>query len=271
MKLLYKYSQKGDSAANEDICGVAANSAWVMDGATDVFQSHIFEQENEVSWYMSLLNLQLKDVSYKNPFAEPKNALVSAVLTLYSSLRQQYDIETVPDYLLPTFAVAMITIESNTMHFLSLGDCSISYIHGGEVHSVIDTRIQRFSAENREKAKKHLSKTGDKNVPLTLYREIRSKANAPDGYPIGTVSGAGISNALIGEASLHLGDRILLYSDGILDYVNSSCSNLSNMFSVPGIEDEIRKMECFFNSSQEYLSRPRPKRRDDCTVLLVEV
>ena len=56
MKVLLSFSQKGDGAVNEDVCGFTEDSAWVIDGATDVFNINALGKENEVNWYVNELN-----------------------------------------------------------------------------------------------------------------------------------------------------------------------------------------------------------------------
>lgn len=273
MKVLYEFSRKGDGQANEDICGNCGSVAWVIDGATDVFQKGTFCTKHEVAWYVDQLNEQIiADCSRKSTLAINPNVLIeNATLTLYERLQNDYDLHNVEDYMLPTFAVAMFCLKNNTLCYYMLGDCSISYMHNGEIVSLRDKRIEKFSKNNRKKLKQYLDKTNSRNAPLSLYQETRTKANTGDGYPIGMISGRGLSQGIMGEVNLSKGDKILIYSDGFLDYMNNNEFALSRFFECDKIEDEIAKMHEFLNDSDEYANRPRPKKIDDSTLMLLEV
>ena len=273
MKVLYKFSRKGDGLANEDICGNCNQFAWVIDGATDVFQKGTFYTEDEVAWYVRQLNEQITSVcsTQVTQASDPKALIKRATLALYEHLQNDYDLNNVQDYMLPTFALAMFCLKGKTMCYYLLGDCTISYMHNGKILSLRDKRIEKFSKDNRKKLKEYLHKTNSTNVPLSLYQETRMKANTEGGYPIGMVSGRGIGKGITGEVSLTKGDKILIYSDGFLDYINNNEFALNGLFDCEKIEEEISRMYEFLNDSNEYANRPRPKKIDDSTLMLLEV
>ena len=69
------------------------------------------------------------------------------------------------------------------------------------------------------------------------------KANAENGYPIGMITGRGLEQGITGEVSLSDGDRILIYSDGFLDYMNYDTSALGRFFNQREIEYELQSIK----------------------------
>ena len=60
MKNIYSFCKKGDNLKNEDVFGYCDNYAWVIDGATDVFERKILGIEHDVAWYVNKLTDELK-------------------------------------------------------------------------------------------------------------------------------------------------------------------------------------------------------------------
>lgn len=269
MKLQYIFSRKGDSKANEDICGYANHLAWVIDGATDVFQHKTFGKENEVYWYVNKLQNKLMHNNIQN--MEPFEILTLFVKQLYEELSQTYNLKSVSSYILPTFAVAMIAVKNNTLSYYVIGDCSIAYLHNNSIHYIKDERIEKFSLFNKNKIKTYMNNLNESCPPLTLFQETRRKANSREGYPIGTIDGKGLKNGITGKIKLDKNDKIIIYSDGFTDFISKKPEVILNLFDKRTIEAEIEKMYGFLRDQQEYLANPRAKKIDDCSILLLEV
>ena len=224
-----------------------------------------------MNWYVGQLQQELLQTCAASNSDDLKQLLEEAVGALYRHLMDKYDLSDVKDYMLPTYAVAMIAVENNKMKYYVLGDCSISYTHEGKMNSIRDERIKDFSADNRKKLKSFIQKTNSTDVPLSLYQETRMKANAENGYPIGMVTGKGLGQGIMGEIDLSHGDRVLIYSDGFLDYMNHDTLSLERFFNPQEIESEITSMYEYLGDTGEYKEKPRPKKMDDSTLLLLEV
>ena len=55
MRVVCKYTEKGDGIENEDAVGFADNAFWVIDGATDLFKKKIFGTVDDVAFYVRML------------------------------------------------------------------------------------------------------------------------------------------------------------------------------------------------------------------------
>ena len=272
MKVLFSFNQKGDGVVNEDVCGFTKDAAWVIDGATDVFNTNDIDKKHEVHWYVNELNkLLFHNFSCEETDGISDN-LQKSVRELYQQLILIPKLSEVPVYKLPTFTIALIRIGANNiMHYYILGDSSIVYTHGEQFHLLADTRVSVFSRINRQKLKKHQNNSANVTPPLSLFQETRMKANAIDGYPIGTIDGEGLNFGISGTICLSQGDRIILYSDGFKDYLSENKGAIQNFFTEDAINNEITKMYEYLRNTEEFRKKPRPKLIDDATLLLIEI
>ncbi len=270
MRVIYQFSKKGDGKTNEDILGTEKRYAWVLDGATDVFDNNTFNVESEVSWYMNMLQQTLISYCKRTNNRDLCQVISESVGELYDKLSIKYSLDNVPSYVTPTFAVAMIAVFNCSLYYYVLGDCSVAYYHNGAIHIVNDKRIKEHSQSNRSLIKEYMAKHNYESTPVELFRSTRSKANAADGYPIGTISGEGLNQGLTGMINLHHRDRVLVYSDGILDYLRNNPQIISAFFE-DDIDQEIKNLYSFLGDDREYYASPRPKKKDDVSIILVEV
>lgn len=272
MKIIFNYCEKGDGKINEDVVGSIGNCFWVIDGATDVFFKHHLQKENEVYWYVQELDKYLKTKYLEDRSLEFN--LKNAVDLLYKNIASNIPSD-VPEYELPTFAIAMIkaeqALDSTKVSYYILGDCSISCIYNNKITTITDRRITEFAKLNREKLKANsLDPRTDKKAQ-DIYRETRKNANQKNGYPIGSVRGAGIKKGKQGEFFLSKGDKILILSDGFHDYLTSNPSCMKDFLNEQKINKAINEMNSFLQDEKEYKKTMRPKLIDDRSALLLKV
>lgn len=270
MRVLYEYCEKGESSVNEDIYGVCGSYAWVIDGATDVFKAQSLFPQNEVSQYVTLLNKKLIQLSGDMAPAHEALLLDKAITDLYAELNSSHSLDLVPEFILPTFAIAIISQCGNTVSYFILGDCFFSTLSPLGTLLYTDKRIAKFSKENRRMIKEHY-KTHRSPIAVERFQAVRAMANSSDGYPIGSVRGTGIKSAITGTIELVKNKRILLCSDGFLDYFKQNCLRNRNFFYEETIESEIIKAELFAKNEALFENNPRPKKLDDRTLLLLEM
>lgn len=268
IKILYENCIQGEAAYNEDSYGYTESCAWVIDGATDVFGRGAFGGKDEVARYVA----KLSDMIGSRCFAEKslKNILKDSVSGLYSEMASP-QIDLIDECELPTFAISFLRIRGTYAEFLILGDCSISYLKNNAPVLLTDTRIADFSKINREKLKVYLDEHGHVPEDKAIFRDTRSKINLPEGYPIGSVRGTGIMSSMVGRIRIKKGDRLIMFSDGLLDYIKADRNRLGNFFDAGIIDSELERMNAFLEDEEQYNNAPRPKKKDDCTILLMEV
>ncbi len=270
MRVIYEFCKQGESVANEDACGYKSFYAWVIDGATDVYNMNTLKKPNEVSWYVKRLNKKLKaEAGIRDDTNE--RIISYAIKELYEELNGDGLLESVPDYTLPTFAISMIKVKNQILNYYLLGDCTIAILHNHKIITLKDERVREYSIYNRKKIKKYIDNHPNENVPKELFQETRKKANREDGYPIGMINGKGITDGILGEIDVFERDRILIYSDGLLDYISAHQNALESFFDEEKIPDELERMYEFLSNNANYSKSPRPKKVDDSTLLLLEV
>lgn len=271
MKVLYYFNRKGDGLSNEDVCGFTSDAAWVIDGATDVFKQNAIGKDNEVQWYVRELQRRIYN-SFISDEGEILDVMQQSVKGLYNELLDIPGLSSVPIYKLPTFTIASVRIvNDNVLKYYILGDSSIAYYHNKELVVLTDTRLSKYSLINRRKLKENKITSKNISVPFKIFQEIRQKANAPDGYPIGTIDGSGLYKGYSGEVCLSQGDRVIVYSDGFKDFFYEKPQEIYEFFDTETIEKSIERMYVFLSNPEEYDNNPRPKKIDDASLILLEI
>lgn len=272
MRELFVFCEKGDGEVNEDVCGMCGSFAWVIDGATDVFHQKALFQKHEVSKYVNALNERILQYAHLYQPTELRELLNDAIQSLYADLNQRGKLTNIQEYKLPMFTIAIVSVFENTLRYAILGDCFISYLteHNHRVEMITDTRITKFSKHNREKLKAYYTNSDSTIDMQEVYQNTRKNANAPNGYPIGSVRGSGLMDALTGTILLPDHARFLICSDGLLDYFQNNADGNLQFFELETIHAEIKKMKQFLSDDRRFRLAPRPKKKDDCTIMLME-
>lgn len=260
MRIVYSKTKKGGRSVNEDVCGFVSNFAFVIDGATDVYNGKKIKEKDEVSWYVKKLKREL--IENYDDGESLKNNLKKAINHLYIQLNTKNKLNGIKEYILPTFSIAMIKMCKKCFEYYILGDCYISYLRNGRPVIIRDERIEKFIIENRKKVLKKKKSKKD------IYKETRKLANAINGYPIGSIRGIGLSKGKTGN--INRNSNILLFSDGIIDYLNDNHNRIINLFDNKKIRNEMRIIDSYYNDKKKYKNSGRPKLNDDKTVMLVE-
>lgn len=259
MKIIYSKLKKGEKDINEDTYGFVSNLAFVIDGATDVFDKKMIRPKAEVKWYVNTLKRELIKV-YNKKKSLTEN-LKTAVKNVYDKINTNGKLSCVKEYLLPTFSIAMIKVQKGTFEYYVLGDCYISYKTSDKPVVVKDHRIEKFSSSNRKKVIKN------RTNKLNIYRQTRKLANAKNGYPIGSVRGTSIAKGKKG--TIDSKSDVLLFSDGIIDYLNEDRNRIIDLYEKKNIQKTMNDINSFDNDRVKYLNSGRPKQIDDKVIMLV--
>ena len=252
MCIEYMQSVKGTAPENEDAVGYHENYCWVIDGATSLFDNPIdptftvADIANDISDTLPEHcddNKSLADILHDTIDTVAKYRLYTAQ---NSTTQEQYA-------QLPTFAIMLIRATDSGIDYLSLGDCYLEV--KGKTYT--DNRIAPFAQKNRERIQNIIHKQGSitSDERKTIFQETRLKANAADGYPIGSLDPLSAYAAKTGAISLH-GESVtaMLYSDGFKDCY------------IPGepIENSLKNLTRSQAIDETY------GKRDDATVLVVK-
>lgn len=253
MSVKYMQSIKGTSEENEDAVGYQDNYYWVIDGATALFENPIYPPFTVADIANDLNDTLPESIDDNKSLTEILHDAIQTVARyrLYTSenttSREQYA-------KLPTFAIMLIRVVGDTLEYLSLGDCYLS-VNG---KTFTDKRIEPFVAKNRALIQQLINENGSITTEQRthIFQETRLKANAPDGYPIGSLDPHSAYGAKTGTISLHnMNATIVLYSDGFV-----SCYNPEEP-----IESSLKSL-AYSNCTDKIYGK-----RDDASVLVVEV
>ena len=181
MKKLLSQSIEGTNHDNEDIYKVYKNYVWVMDGATDLFDTPS-KYGFSVSQVMQTLNQVLPNECKE--YRGLKDILASAISQVqatYLSSDLTYDYSE-----LPTFAFMFGRLTEDLFEYIYLGDC---YLICSQVDIITDSSFAPFVQANREEIA-HLKTLRDIDLEFEVkevYKRTRHLANHPQGYRIGSL------------------------------------------------------------------------------------
>lgn len=238
------HSIEGTNHDNEDIFGVYKNYLWVMDGATDLFDTptkHGFSVSQVMQTLNQVLPKECKDYSgLKDILA----SAISQVRDAYLTSELDYDYSE-----LPTFAFMFGRFIGDLFEYIYLGDC---YLICNQVDIITDSSFAPFVQANREE----ISQLKTLQVPnlevevKEVYKRTRHLANHPQGYRIGSLDPdcAYLSNQGYFPYS---GQELMFMTDGFY-----------NMFSVFGSVSETL-------SEIQKLHLDGSVKLDDATVVVV--
>lgn len=244
MKKLISQSVEGTNHDNEDIYKVYKNYVWVMDGATDLFDTpsrYGFSVSQVMQTLNNVLPKECKD------YRGLKDILASAI----SQVKETYlTSDLVYDYSeLPTFAFMFGRFVDDLFEYIYLGDC---YLICAQIDIITDSSFAPFVHANREE----IAQLNALQVPnldfeiKEVYKRTRHLANHPQGYRIGSLDPecAYLSNQGYFPYS---GQELTLMSDGFY-----------NMFSTFGSVSETL-------SELQKLHLDGSVKLDDATVVVV--
>lgn len=216
LRPILAHSIEGTNHDNEDIFGVYKNYVWVMDGATDLFDTptkHGFS----VSQVMQTLNQVLpKECKDYRGLKDILASAISQVQATYLSSDLTYNYSE-----LPTFAFMFGRFVGDLFEYIYLGDC---YLVVSQVDLITDNSFAPFVQANREE----ISQLKALRVPnldfevKEVYKRTRKLANKPSGYSIGSLNP---ESAYLSHQGYfpYSGQELMLMTDGFY-----------NMFSVFG-------------------------------------
>jgi hypothetical protein len=116
-------SPESRARPNEDVVGVTATAAWVIDGTTGPFDQTLTPGPSDASWLAQALNSVLLE-NYADLSADPEHALSKAA----EQLRGRYarDAGPAPAHQQPSACLALAALSSSKkVHLFNIGDCRI--------------------------------------------------------------------------------------------------------------------------------------------------
>lgn len=181
MKKILSQSIEGTNHDNEDIYNIYKNYVWVMDGATDLFDTPS-KYGFSVSQVMQTLNQVLpKECKDYRGLKDILASAISQVQATYLSSDLTYNYSE-----LPTFAFMFGRFIGDIFEYIYLGDC---YLVVSQVDLITDNSFAPFVQANREEIA-HLKTLSDIDLEFEVkevYKRTRHLANPSGGYRIGSL------------------------------------------------------------------------------------
>lgn len=254
MRVLSSGTYKGSRNYNADIIGLLDEMFYVCDGSTAVFDDYKFFKTGDLLEYMKLLNKNIKNET------NIKDDLKKAIRLSNEKL---VGIEKYNEYELPTYTIAVVKDLGEKLEYYILCDTLISVLYkDGHVENIQDRRIDPIKDICRTRRRELLADTSlsdEERMELIIENEqiTRMKANAENGFPVGSTKEESIDAGYIGTIDKELVDKILICSDGYYDSEEAMPSTKEE-FDISYVENRVK----------EILSQDK---RDDMTYILLEV
>ena len=256
MEILYDLTLSGSAERkNEDTYGHYNNYAWVIDGATNVFNTQIFNH-NDTAYMVERINESIIDQLKLNSNQSIQSVLLNALKRLESDIKASYpDYFSQPSYQQVSFTIAMIRVMSSTVEYYILGDCTLVT---SDQTMVTDTRIRTFSNDNTKKLSQGIENRQQ------IFQSTRKKMNTPSGYWVGSIDGCGIKHGI--EGVLGKNQKLALYTDGFEDLLN----NFSFQEEVIFNQFEWIEQSLILREEKSSMKEELYGKKDDLTILIIQ-
>ncbi len=240
-------SIQGSSVENEDTVGSQNQYFWIIDGATDLYNSkeEIGYSVSEVVHILSeSLSVNCKESKTLKQIFETALLEVKDEIGLNSYELADY-------YRLPTFAFIFAKLSEKKLEYMMLGDC-VMLVNEMEI---TDHRVDNLFEKGKNEIKDSIGTNSVLNKKIILQK-IRKLSNQPSGYWIGSLDERFLDHAIINKIDV-TSEQIVLMSDGFYEFYQN---NQNKTF------EELIKMR--FNSSA---IDPIYGKKDDASILVIDV
>ncbi len=267
-------------AHNEDRAGSCGETAWVIDGATDVLVQPLTPGPTDAAWFAEALHREVERLSVKSSLGlrEWPAHLSTHARAAFDGVAARAPVERHEH---PSAAGLIVRLTGTTLTYVSLGDCAlmvgaadrlhlvgVSEVASGDAWVVEDLRAYRATAPatKQAQAREHL---------WPKLRAARARMNRPDGYGVFSITDPPVhfigSDVLLLEA----GDYGLIASDGLIRLVDVfrqySAASLFEAAVARGLTPLLEELRDLEAHDPDGLAYPRAKTSDDATGVLFRV
>ena len=268
--------------ANEDIAAIHNNSAWVLDGATGLYNRNLVHKDSDAKWFVDewneylLKNIDNQDKSLKEII---KNG-ISITKNKYYNLVDENHIEPLA---FPSSGIALIRWCDNKLEYLVLGDCTFIYKDNkGLVKSFKDYKLEQLDGEvinhiNKLINGENISLLEARQKSMDMLIKNRLLRNTSEGYWILGFNESAADNCITGTIDLFEEHEyeILLTTDGfyaLIDkYKYTNETDIFRLLKDNTLDDLYRKIREIEYSDESGLKYPRLKKSDDASEVYLRV
>lgn len=276
----FGFSGRGNKV-NEDFFYIGSKFGFVIDGATGLTDSDIFQVGSDARWFSSsvgkLLKKRLKDES---------QSVQQTLMDICSQLKEQYGkqrelIDKNETAMMPSAAISIFRVlEENRIEIYQLGDAPILIERSNqEVEIIIDEKLSELDSQILDKMIKLAkpSNTGalpQKEKCRNLLKKNRMLKNKNNGYWILDLTGEGVGYGEYRLLDMKDIEKIIIMSDGFWEAQNvfhffketeELVEAIQTKESVEGIYDKLRLEQKMDSEGKCF---PRMKIKDDATFIL---
>lgn len=261
---------------NEDAFGHAGSTAWVMDGALPLNNTHVTDGPSDVVWYVDWWNKYLKN-ALNNPNREIHDILEDGIKALNHDFSKFVPLDKLDKLDRASSALGLVRFRDNALECYVLGDVEIAVqMKNSDIYLVTDESIKEMDKEvidliastpNRQVVYK-----GYTEVELKKLQSNRMKMNSDRGYAILEHDVSAVERGIFKRFKAEDVKGAMIMSDGFSAlYNNYGRYSLNGLYEAVeqkemiNIIDELRDIE---KADIQMLNRLR--KHDDATVVFMD-
>jgi len=257
----------GANRPNEDGWGVAGPFAWIIDGATGLGDTRLLDAPSDAAWLTAVLDAALREGAAAA--GDPGFLLAEAAATAEARFEAERHRAPAERYEIPTAAVLLARFGDDGVTVVDLGDCGLYLAGDGRVRRIGGTESGRAAEQT---SARRLMGSGSGRGPdvLSFLREVRNKANRPDGYAIFAPDAGCAYRARRNFLPLQEGLALFLtdgFEAAVEDYGLHSAQSL--VASADRLGEVVAAIRAAERDDPDCVRYPRFKPSDDATALSV--
>jgi hypothetical protein len=264
---------------NDDACGNARGSAWIIDGATDLHTDPISPEASDAAWIAQVLNTALHSRAGNAPITRAllRETIESLIEPRWNELTNGAPVER---WQLPTASVLIASDHDGALQGLDLGDCRCFALDAhGAGHSAGSRANATDDEQHRARdAAKRAGAPASLRDPETMaiLRAARAQHNLPGGsYWVYGLQPECAEHARAWTLPLARPAHVLLCTDGFSALVDRyrayDAAGIVRAALDKGLQELGRELRAIEAADASGAQHPRFKRSDDATALLLRL
>jgi serine/threonine protein phosphatase PrpC len=284
LTLVETISLAGDrKKQNDDASGKAHDSAWVIDGATDLHDRPLSTEASDATWIAQALNIALH--SHAFPDSGSAATMRASLRDIIDSLiapwwsQQLTNGATLERWQLPTASVLITSDHGGALQGIDLGDSRCFALDADGVGHNAGSR-ENGADDEQERARQASKRSGTPALlrdsdTMTMLRAVRARHNLPDGYWVFGLQRECADHARVWTLPLKRPAHVLLCTDGFSALVDRykvyDAGGLVKAALDKGLQELGRELRAIEADDAGGAAHPRFKKSDDASAVLLRL
>lgn len=280
LTLIEAISLAGDRGKqNDDAWGKAHDSAWVIDGATDLHDEPLSREASDAAWLAQAVSQALSTYAYPGGASEMRQRRTSKSIADLIASWWSDEIANgrgVERWMLPTASLLLAGDNDGALQGLDLGDCRCFVL---DSRGQCETLGGHDSGDEMRAAADAIRRSGGAPlrdaVTLESLRAKRAAHNTPDGYWVFGVQPECIEHMRSWTATPARPAHILICTDGFSALVDRyhayDAAGLVQAALDKGLQELGRELRAIEAADAGAVKHPRFKPSDDATAVLLRL